>query len=530
MASAYQLKLPLDRKITVLFGGAVLLTILATLALPWVLMSTLTDQAQVVRAEQVAMLASQVLPPAGSEINWEQARQRLQDLWPVLRNELPANLSIGPPRLYSIEEILGRRETGGFLQEAVAFLSAHPDRSYWRLQDDGRSLRFARAVRAAAVDLDAGRVLGILDVALPVAVEERTWGIVVTLLGGGLGAVLAIVVFYLVTQRLVLRPVNRLRDLTERVTAGDLAARAELKTGDEFQNLAEAFNEMLEHLARTQEDLRRINRSLDVKLGELAESNVALYESNRLKSDFLANVSHELRTPLVSIIGFADLLNDAWSSPDIDRTRLARYTRNILTSGRMLLDLINDLLDLAKIEAGKMELHLSEFDLGAVCSDLVDLIRPLAAKKELDVALHVGDDLPRMHSDSGKIKQILYNLLSNAVKFTPAHGRIGLDASRDGDGFVLLRVDDTGPGIPQEKLHLIFEKFRQLDSSRTREYEGTGLGLAITRELVNILEGQITLDTAPDRGTTFTVRLPVRISTPVSPADVAGQLTRAPSG
>ncbi len=503
-----------------------LLTIVATLAFPWVLMGTLADRALVVRAEQVATLARQFLRPGAGEAAWTEARDRLSASWKDLRRDLPSDLPIAQPEFCSTESITAQRaeQREGFRLEAISKLAANREPSYWRKQEDGSRLRMAWAVRAAGAGPDEGRLLGIIDVSLPILSPERTWSSVVTVLGGATGAVLAIVVFYIVTQRLVLMPLNRLRALTERVTSGDLAARSDLRTGDEFQKLGEAFNEMLNHLSRTQQELERINRSLDIKLGELAETNVALYESNRLKSDFLANVSHELRTPLVSIIGFADLLNDAWSIDDIDRSRLARYTRNILTSGRMLLDLINDLLDLAKIEAGKLEVHLSEFDPAAVCADLIDFIRPLAAKKEQDVRVEIAEDLPRMSSDSGKVKQILYNLLSNAVKFTPNGGRLGLVAVRDGDGFVRLSVEDTGPGIAGEKLHLIFEKFRQLDSSRTREHEGTGLGLAITRELVNILEGTISLDTEVDRGTRFTVRLPVRLNNAAAPATDAPRL------
>jgi len=189
--------------------------------------------------------------------------------------------------------------------------------------------------------------------------------------------------------------------------------------------------------------------------------------------------------------------------------RLGRYSENILISGRSLLDIINDLLDLAKIEAGEMELHLSEFSLVDVCEDSVDFIRPLADKKHITLELKVSPDLCRMRSDSGKIKQILYNLLSNGVKFTPSDGTVALQADRDGQDFVVLNVCDTGPGIAPDKASMIFEKFRQLDSSKTREYEGTGLGLAITKELVQVLGGRISLGSQVGRGSTFKVRLPV---------------------
>jgi signal transduction histidine kinase len=328
------------------------------------------------------------------------------------------------------------------------------------------------------------------------------------MLAGASGAVLAILAFYMIAQRLVLMPVTTLRRVAEQVAWGELAVRAHLTTGDEFQELSEAFDNMLSSLNEAHEEQRKINRSLDVKLGELAEMNVALYESNRLKSEFLANVSHELRTPLVSIIGFAELLRDASEQQEADQKRLGRYSENILSSGRSLLELINDLLDVAKIEAGRFELHVSEFSITELCNDLIDFVRPLADKRQQTLEARLAGDLPRFRSDSGRIKQILFNLLSNAVKFTPTGGRIRLAADRDGAERVRLTVSDTGPGIPPDQRDAIFEKFRQLDSSTTREHTGTGLGLAITKDLVALLGGYIELDSTGGGGATFIVTLP----------------------
>ncbi len=330
----------------------------------------------------------------------------------------------------------------------------------------------------------------------------------ILLMAGILAGFLAILVFYLITQRLILAPVRDLKALADQIASGDLTARADLTTGDEFQELSDSFNDMLGQLERSRLELEKINRSLDAKLGELAETNVALYESNRLKSEFLANVSHELRTPLTSIIGFADLLRDAASGDGADRSRLARYATNILISGRGLLDIINDLLDLAKIEAGRIEMHRAVFSIRDVCEALADLTRPLFDKKSQEFDMDLAEELPAMNSDAGKLRQVLYNLLSNAHKYTPEYGRITLKAEQSGPGTLRLAVTDTGPGIAPEDRDVIFEKFRQLDSGVTREHSGTGLGLAITRELVVLLGGKIRLESELGRGTTFIVDLP----------------------
>jgi signal transduction histidine kinase len=332
--------------------------------------------------------------------------------------------------------------------------------------------------------------------------------------------VLAILVFYMVIQRLVLSPVHTLRRVAEKVTSGDIVVRSSIASGDEFEDLSEAMNDMLTHLKAAQEEQQKINRSLDIRLGELAETNVALYESNRIKNEFLANVTHELRTPLVSIIGFAELLRDAWEGPQPDRKRLARYCENILTSGRNLLDIINDLLDVAKIEAGKLELHLVDFSIAQLGSDLIDFVRPLADKRNQRLILELDDDLPSCYGDVGKIKQILYNLLSNAIKFTPTGGSISLTVQRRSEERIKLLVRDTGPGIDPEKRQAIFEKFRQLDGSQTREHEGTGLGLAITKDLVQMLGGTIDFESIVGRGSTFIVELPARIAEAVERAPV----------
>ncbi len=494
-------------KISLLFGTSVLLIIIVTLVFPWLQMTALNEQAILLQAKRVASVAYQAVDLR--EPSWIAAQARLRERWAPLVGEL--DLPLEPPQLVAADSVLGT----GFRRDAVGVLRRNREqRYYWRLQQDETVFRLAMGIRGTDADAHPHLLRGIIDVRLPISRGPGVWNLVVTVLAGASGAVLAILVFYMVTQRLVLSPVHVLRRLAERVTSGDISVRSSISSHDEFEQLSDAFNEMLMHLKSAQDEQEKINRSLDVRLGELAETNVALSESNRLKSEFLTNVTHELRTPLVSIIGFAELLQDARENPNADRRRLDRYSRNILTSGRSLLEIINDLLDLAKIEAGKMELHLLDFSLAELCSDLIDFVRPLAEKRNQRLALELGEDLPTCHSDSGKIKQILYNLLSNAVKFTPTGGGVSLSVSRNGDDRFRLVVSDTGPGIPEDQREAIFEKFLQLDSSRTREHGGTGLGLAITSDLVQVLGGRIELAAQPGPGASFLVELPTSITGP----------------
>jgi two-component system sensor histidine kinase BarA len=527
-------KISLASKCRLLFGVAVLLIIAATLLVPWVQMASLSNSLDVRRAEQIAMAAYLLTDLLGQE--WTTAQAQLEHRWPGYARQL--EFAAAPPTLISVEQAKARSVLGsrGFLNRAIEQLQANRTaRHYWSIQDDdeGHSwIRFAWAVRAGETEPNPGQLKGIIQVRTPVRHEQTVWNAIVITLAGTCGGLAAIFVFYLITQRLILSPVRGLRGVAEQVTSGDLQVRSDIATGDEFQELAEAFNDMLVHLQATQEELKTINRSLDARVGELADANVALYESNRLKSEFIANVSHELRTPLVSIIGFAELLRDAQQDPPKDRSRLTRYAANIHTSGRMLLDIINDLLDLAKIEAGKLRLHLSEFDIADVCQTLIDFIRPVADKKNQQLELEIDAGLPALYSDSGKIKQILYNLLSNALKFTPAGGRILLDVTPDhgsAEG-IRLAVSDTGPGIPEEQQAAIFEKFRQMDSSVTREHGGTGLGLAITQDLVHILGGQIGVESEVGRGCTFIVTLPVRVPEDRVPTGQPTPAAQAPSG
>ena len=384
----------------------------------------------------------------------------------------------------------------------------------------------AATTRASSTRPQPERLVGIVSVDTPSRIEanELLLNRVFILAAGLLAGTLAIATFYFITTRLILQPVRVLQETAEKVSEGDLNIRSDISTGDEFQQLSETFNTMLANLKRGADQLRSINKSLDLKLGELAESNLALYESNRLKSEFLANVSHELRTPLNSILGFADLLKDALTEmlkpsigpdgqPKIPDPKPVRYVTNILTSSKALLELINDLLDLAKIEAGRMEIRSEPLSLSDLFEGLVNILKPLSEHKNLAVVCTVGPDVPIIHSDPAKLQQVLYNFLSNAIKFSPAGARIDLAAAREADAeHVRISVSDRGPGIDPDKQQLIFEKFRQLEPSHTRTHGGTGLGLAISKELTILLGGSIGVRSTPGEGSTFWVVLPLKIA------------------
>jgi two-component system, NarL family, sensor histidine kinase BarA len=324
---------------------------------------------------------------------------------------------------------------------------------------------------------------------------------------------LAMVASYAIVRYVIVKPLRHLRDVSDAVSRGNTALRAEIHTGDEFESLAVAFNRMLRHLVAAQEELRGVNADLDAKVDELAQVNMRLYELNTIKSDFLATMSHELRTPLNSILGFSEVLGAIDSLDEKQK----RYVENIRKSGRMLLEMINDILDLAKIESGKMDVRLADFRIEPLVHAQCELARPLAEKKSIDLETEVEANLPPLCQDQARVQQILNNLLSNAVKFTPEGGRIRVSARRDAEGQLVLQVADTGVGIAEEDQQAIFEKFRQGQTAMpagdpmTREYSGTGLGLSIVKELYKLLGGGVSVESELGKGSTFTVRLPWRL-------------------
>jgi two-component system sensor histidine kinase BarA len=385
-------------------------------------------------------------------------------------------------------------------------------------------------VQTGPADLAEGQLIAVAKVTISNAdthrEQVRNWCILLAI--DIVICFLAITAAYFVVRYVIVKPLKHLRDVSDAVSRGNLEQRAEIHTADEFEELAVAFNRMLAHLIAAQEELRRLNVHLDLKVDELAQANMRLFELNRLKSDFLATMSHELRTPLNSIIGFSDVLSSIKSLDD----KQHRYVQNIQKSGKMLLDMINDILDLAKIESGKMELRPSDFRIEHVLHAQCDMARPLAERKNLDLDIVVDGDLPELFQDQGKVQQVLNNLLSNAIKFTPDGGRIVISARRSADDELLLTVADTGVGISDEDQAHLFEKFRQGRTvmpggdAMTREYSGTGLGLSIVKELCKLLGGDVSVESELGKGSTFTVRLPwqVPVAAAVAPEGLAGEV------
>ncbi|HEU0153248.1 MAG TPA: ATP-binding protein [Arenimonas sp.] len=234
----------------------------------------------------------------------------------------------------------------------------------------------------------------------------------------------------------------------------------------------------------------------------------SLLQASRLKSQFLANMSHELRTPLNGIIGFSELLVDGKAGPLNERQQ--NFLRDILNSGRHLLHLVNDLLDISRIEAGRMELHEEVFPLADAVEEACVVLAPAVEERNIAFSWAVAEDLPQVRLDRQKFKQVLLNLASNAVKFTDPGGRVTITLGRSDGNELELSVEDTGIGIAAEDIQRLFGEFERLQPENTGRRPGTGLGLALTRRLVELQAGRIEVTSTPGEGSRFTVRLPLK--------------------
>ena len=298
--------------------------------------------------------------------------------------------------------------------------------------------------------------------------------------------------------RLVSKPIQDLADIETRVTTTkDYSVRAAKHADDELGRLIDGFNEMLVQI-----------QSRDA---ELTIAKEAAEEASRAKSSFLANMSHELRTPLNAIIGYSEMLQEEAEERGVPE--FGADLKKVHGAGRHLLSLINDILDLSKIESGKMELLLETFEVRSLLEDVESTIKPLVEKNHNTLEVVGATDAGAMHADVTRLRQVLFNLLSNACKFTEK-GRITLDVRREHGTFgddVVFRLSDTGIGMTPEQQSRLFEAFMQADASTSRRFGGTGLGLAISRRFCQMMGGDVSVTSTPGVGSTFTVRIPATV-------------------
>jgi signal transduction histidine kinase len=304
------------------------------------------------------------------------------------------------------------------------------------------------------------------------------------LIGVGSASLLLALALGLLLSASVVGPLRRTEERLAEMGAGDFSGRLDVPNRDEIGRLAARVN-------NTSDELRRVYRELET--------------ASRHKSDFLATMSHELRTPLNAIIGFSEVLHEQMFG-ELNERQLA-YVNDVLEAGRHLLSLINDVLDLAKIEAGRMDIVLSQVAIPDLLRSAVSMNAERASRGRLELNLSTEPEEITIAADERRVRQIVFNLLSNAVKFTPADGRVDVSARLE-DGQVEVAVADTGPGITAADLETIFEEFEQ--TSEGKEAEGTGLGLPLSRKLVELHGGRLWVESEPGRGSTFRFTLPVR--------------------
>ncbi len=345
-----------------------------------------------------------------------------------------------------------------------------------------------------------------LDRQLAALFQDSLREILAKMLACGAVILLAGILAAWLVARSMTRPLLKLAEETRKIGRGEFEVQLKVNSQDELG----ALNRSLLQMSR---EIRQREESLTQAKHDLEKEKEAAVAANRAKSEFLANMSHELRTPLNHIIGFTELVADRHFGP-LNETQ-ADYLHDVLQSSQHLLELINDILDLSKVEAGKMAVDPSKFQLVDVLQGSLTMVREKSIKRGIRLALDTQRAPVTVRADKRKFKQILYNLLSNAVKFTPDGGQVSLTAAgapgNNGDGpRVEISVRDTGIGIAADDLQRIFNTFEQVESSAARQFDGTGLGLALSRRLVELHGGRIWAESGgPDQGSRFIFTLPV---------------------
>jgi signal transduction histidine kinase len=330
-------------------------------------------------------------------------------------------------------------------------------------------------------------------------VAANEWSLVMVGVCAGLSVLLALVGGFVISWAFIL-PVRAAQTFLHDVAEGHFGRTVRIVNRDEFGALARQLNETSRELARLDAEQRKAG-------DELRSLNAQLEQASLAKSAFLANMSHELRTPLNAILGFTEMVLDGLYG-DVPADFKEPLT-DIQTNGKHLLRLINDVLDLSKIEAGRMELALGEYSVHDVVETVRASLRSLAAEKGLDFEVTVQDDIPEVYGDGKRITQCLLNLAGNALKFTK-QGRVAIEVERDGD-MLRYAVSDTGIGIPSDQIDAVFAEFRQVDATITRQFGGTGLGLSITKKFVEMHGGRLWVESELGKGSTFFFTIPIRV-------------------
>ena len=325
-----------------------------------------------------------------------------------------------------------------------------------------------------------------------------------------LSRVIVLIALFVVFRRYVFTPLKNLGYVAESLSRGAYQQRSTIESQDQIGRLAQTFNQMAAAVQKRDIELRSTNESLEERIAErtrqLEIAVIDAQEANRLKDEFLSTMSHELRTPLNAIIGFSGIMALMSELDEEDEIRVERIQAN----AERLLDLINDILDLSRIEAGRMQLVPTDLNTEELLDDLTSQMSILAEEKELEFEVIVGLNVPQIiQFDEDAITKIITNLLGNAFKFTK-EGKVTLRLEKSARNELVIQVQDTGIGIPSHMQEIIFERFRQVDGSSKRVYGGSGLGLSIVQQLVAIMSGIITLSSEPDKGSIFTVQLPLQ--------------------
>jgi signal transduction histidine kinase/DNA-binding response OmpR family regulator len=368
--------------------------------------------------------------------------------------------------------------------------------------------KFVRENYDIGYDYKVGELRGAISIIVPRELAEQRFAANITffMIVGSISIVLVVAIIFITTRKFM-RPIERLTDtVTKIIKTGDFTTKVDVSSHDEVGLLGKAFNELA---TACQVTYATLEQRIAEKTAHLQKANIELERANRMKSEFLATMSHELRTPLNAIIGFAEVLRDKISG-DLNEEQI-EFVKDIHSSGQHLLQMINDILDLSKIEAGRMTLQYEVFFVPEVIEDVYAISKGLANKKGLHVKIIMQPDVGTIEADRMKFKQILYNLLSNAIKFTPQNGSITIEALVREDR-LQISVADTGIGMKPEEQEKVFREFWQADSSFSRKYEGTGLGLTLSKKIVEMHGGSIWFESEYGKGSIFYFSLPLKPS------------------